>query len=242
MMNCEDVQARLSEFTDGLLPPDVHAAVLTHVRGCADCSGVLTDLEKLLATARQLGPVAPPEHLWLEIAGQVRQAGKPILAPIREASGGRAAWQWIGLAAALVLITAAIYFLGRSPSPRVVETNAEASNGSMQTVSDELNLAMQHYERAIAELEVAARNGNAQMDPTVSAAVQHSLGSIDSAISESRAALVSNPDSEPARDSLFEALRRKISVLQATVSLINEMRQGDPAGATRAMEGLGRQS
>ena len=53
---------------------------------------------------------------------------------------------------------------------------------------------------------------------------------------------MSNPDSAPARDSLFEALRQKVSVLQATVSLIDEMRQGDPAGTARAMEGPGRES
>jgi hypothetical protein len=69
-----------------------------------------------------------------------------------------------------------------------------------------------------------------------------SLTSIDQAIAESRAALLTNPDSEPARESLFEALRRKISVLQTTVSLINDMRQGDPAGASRSAARLGRQS
>jgi hypothetical protein len=241
MTNCEDVQARMSDFTDGLLSPDIHAAVLSHVRGCADCSGVVSDLERLRATARQLGPVPPPEHLWLELAGQLRQAGRSATTPIRS-SGARVLWQWVGLSAALLAITAAVYVVGRSPSPPAGVTSAAAPSDSMQTVSDELTLAMQHYERAIAGLEAVARNGDGQMDPAVSAAVRRSLGSIDSAISESRAALVSNPDSEPARDSLFEALRRKVSVLQATVSLINEMRQGDPAGATRAMEGLGRQS
>lgn len=240
MTNCEDVQARLSDFTDGLLPPDEHAAVLTHVRGCADCSGVLADLERLVAAARELGPVPPPEHLWLELAGQLRQRGRPTITPIRSART-RALWQWAGLSAALLAITAAIYFLGRS-APPVATTTTATPIDSMQTVSDELALAMQHYERAIAGLEAAARNEDGQMDPAVSAAVRRSLGSIDSAIAESRAALVSNPDSAPARDSLFEALRQKVSVLQATVSLIDEMRQGDPAGTARAMEGPGRES
>ena len=59
---------------------------------------------------------------------------------------------------------------------------------------------------------------------------------------ESRMALASNPESEPARESLFEALRRKVGVLQATVSLMNQMRQGNPAGAADAAAGLGRKS
>ncbi|MEO8482452.1 MAG: zf-HC2 domain-containing protein [Acidobacteriota bacterium] len=242
MTNCEEVQARLSEFTDGLLPPETHAAVLTHVRACADCSGVLHDLERLISVARELGPVTPPEHLWLEIAGHIRLADGQAIRLTPPASAARAVWQWVGLSAALLAITAALYFFSRhAPAPPTVATNA-APTGSMQAVTDELSLAMQHYERAIAELEAAARTRDGQMDPAVSATLHDSLGSIDTAISESRAALVSNPDSDPARDSLFEALRQKISVLQATVSLINEMRQGDPSGAARAMEGRGRQS
>ncbi len=242
MTKCDDVQARLSDFADALLPPDEHAAVLSHVRECADCSGVLSDLERLRSTAMQLGTVPPPEHLWLEIAGQIRQSQRDLTSSSRPSSRGRAAWQWIGLSAALLAITTAVYFFGHSPAPPIATANTPAPGGSMQVVTDELGLAMQHYDRAIAELELAARADNGEMDPAVSATLQRSLGSIDSAISESRAALLSNPDSGPARDSLFEALRRKVSVLQATVSLINEMRQGDPAGATRAMEGLGRQS
>lgn len=243
MTKCEDVQTRLSDFADGLLAPDEHAVLLRHVRECADCSGVLSDLERLRSTARHLGTVPPPEHLWLEIAGQIRQSQRSGLAsPSRPSPQRRAAWQWIGLSAALLAITTAVYFFGRSPAQPIATANTAAPGGSMQVVADELSLAMQHYDRAIAELELAAGADKSEMDPAVSATLQRSLGSIDSAISESRAALLSNPDSGPARDSLFEALRRKVSVLQATVSLINEMRQGDPAGATRAMEGLGRQS
>jgi hypothetical protein len=241
MTNCEDIQAHLSAFVDGGLTPQEHADVLAHVSRCADCGGVLADLERLRTAARQLGPVPPPEHLWLEVAGHLRQRDRRDATPV-SAGRGRALWQWVGLSAALLAITAAIYFLGRSPSPPPASAADAAPIDAMQAVSDELTLAMQHYERAIAGLEAAARVDDARMDPAVSAAVRRSLGSIDSAISESRAALATNPDSEPARDSLFEALRRKVSVLQATVSLINEMRQGDPAGATRAMEGLGRQS
>jgi hypothetical protein len=67
--------------------------------------------------------------------------------------------------------------------------------------------------------------------------IQNSLGAIDQAIAESRTALVTNPGSEPARASLFDALSRKITTLQTTVSLINEMRQGDQEGAARVAQG-----
>ena len=63
---------------------------------------------------------------------------------------------------------------------------------------------------------------------------------IDQAIAESRAALAADPQSQPARDSLIDALRRKVGVLQTTVALMNEMRQGNQEGAARVAAGAGR--
>ncbi len=244
MSRCQEIQSQLSLFADGLLPPDEHVAVLNHVRECANCAGVLADLERVVAAARELGPIAPPEHIWLEVAGQMRLADH--LTPARPSArpAVRPRWQWVGLAAALVGVTVALYlFRGsvRAPASLPASTSA-APTGSVAAVTTELNLALQHYERAVAELEAVAQNGDSSLDPSVARTLQQNLGTIDQAIAESRAALETNPDSVPARDSLFEALRRKISVLQATVALVNEMRQGDPEGAARAAEGLGKKS
>jgi hypothetical protein len=245
--DCTNVQRQLSDFADGLLDSGAHAAVLTHVRECADCSGVLADLERLLATARQLGPIDPPDHVWLSVAGQLRaQSSAPLAVPAQRARGP-VWWQWAALTAALLAITVALYVISRTrttSTETAANANATAApvTGSIAAVNDELTLAMQHYERAVAELEAAARAGDATLDPSVATTMRTSLTSIDQAIAESRAALLTNPDSEPARDSLFEALRRKISVLQTTVNLINDRRQGDPAGASRPASGVGRQS
>ena len=48
--------------------------------------------------------------------------------------------------------------------------------------------------------------------------LQKNLQVIDQAIAESRAALRSEPQSAPARDSLFDALRRKVTLLQDTIA------------------------
>jgi hypothetical protein len=61
---------------------------------------------------------------------------------------------------------------------------------------------------------------------------------IDQAISESRAALRTQPASEPAQESLVENFKAKITLLQDTVALINEMRKGNDAGAARIVSGL----
>ena len=59
---------------------------------------------------------------------------------------------------------------------------------------------------------------------------------IDQAITESRAALKTQPNSEPAQHSLLESFKTKIALLQDTVALINEMRKGNDAGAARILK------
>jgi hypothetical protein len=61
---------------------------------------------------------------------------------------------------------------------------------------------------------------------------------IDQAIGDSRAALNLQPTSTDAQDSLFDAMRTKVAVLQQTVELINEMRKGNQVEAGRLIQGL----
>ena len=64
----------------------------------------------------------------------------------------------------------------------------------------------------------------------------------DRSVVESREAVLKDPGSAPARESLFEALRRKVGVLQATVTLMNEMRKGNQTGAAEAAAAFGKKS
>ena len=248
MRSCEDVQRALSAFIDGELPPKDRAAVRAHLTGCAICRDVHADLLRLRGAARTLGPVAPPDHVWLEVAGRIRHQDTPIPtatavpaiadgAPARRTRSRTAIGQWIGLAAALLLVTAGLYWLQQTPpDAAVVPPTAVGS------VNDELNLALQPSLQAISELEKVAASDEAAIDPEVAAMIREKLALTDEAIAESRTALVTNPESEMARDSLFDALRRKINTVQTTVSLINEMRQGDQEGAARVAEGAGKKS
>jgi hypothetical protein len=63
---------------------------------------------------------------------------------------------------------------------------------------------------------------------------------IDEAITESRAALHTEPQSESAQESLFAALRRKVALLQEMLALINEMRKGNQEGAARILSEINR--
>ena len=250
MATCEDIRPWLSDFADGDLEGEARAITEAHLTACPSCRGLLADLQEISARARTLGPIEPPDHVWLGIAGQLRHHSPdthaPVLTPTATVPHSNAAlWQWLGLAAALVLVTLTLFFIQQRPltSTQVVSNTPgnAAPSGTVEAVKDELTLALQHYQNAITELEAVAKKDDGAIDPAVASVVQQNLGAIDRAIAESRTALDGEPTSEPARDSLFEALRQKVSVLQATVSLINQMRQGDTDGAAR-MTGRGKQS
>lgn len=87
----------------------------------------------------------------------------------------------------------------------------------------------------MAKLDQAGSDQNA-IDPQTAAMLQKNLKVIDQAIAESRAALRSEPESAPARDSLFDALKRKLVLLQDTIALMNEMRKGNAAGAAHIVD------
>jgi hypothetical protein len=112
----------------------------------------------------------------------------------------------------------------------------------VQSVTEHLSAALDHYDNAMSQLQALASSGETALDPEVAAALQTNLAVIDRAIAESRAALESDPQSEPARASLIDALRQKVVMLQTTVELMNEMRKGNQAGAARVVSGLGRKS
>lgn len=232
MMTCDEIQARLSDFVDGAVDPADRSAIEAHLRSCDMCAGLARDFDRLRQTARSLGPMDPPPHVWLEVAGQIRQGTDQ--APGAAPPGPRIApmWQWVSLAAALVIVTTGAYIfvrLGRQV-PVVPPASDQAGTGSVEVFADELTQAMTHYQKAIAELEAITKNNNGALDPKLAATLQQNLVVIDGAITESRTALERDPASLPARESLLEALQRKVSVLQETVALMNEIRQGNQAG------------
>jgi len=247
-MTCQDIRSQLSEFVDGTLPAPLQSAIDAHLPGCAGCTAIVDDLKQLRSAARELGPIDPPDHIWLEIAGQIQLDRVPDKgAPLHDRSPRHPVLQWIGLAAALIVVTVGVYLFQhiaqpRTPDSRTAATSAGNANavGSVETFEQELKQAEEHYDKAIAELEAITRNSDGAIDPEVAKTLQKNLSTIDQAIADSRAALNTNPESEPARDSLFEALRRKVGVLQATVTLMNEMRNGNQAGAARAAAGIGK--
>ena len=155
--------------------------------------------------------------------------------------GSRSVWL-AGLAAAAALLLAAMIGMRSTPARHddaPAGASAALSAGeAVQSIETELRQAESHYENAIKGLEVIANSEQSELDPRTAATLQKNLAVIDQAISESRAAVRSQPASEPAQQSLIEGFKTKIGLLQDTVALINEMRKGNEAGAARIASGL----
>lgn len=242
-MNCQGTQEALGACVDGTLAADERRQVEAHLRGCAACATLAADLGRVRQLAGSLDRLQPPAAAWGRIAREVGAPGAGMPAPAprlwRTAFVPLAAAACVLLAVVIGLVLRQARTAPAAPAATTTATPAQpvAERPELKTVADELTLAEQHYSNAIAGLETLA-NDRQVLDPQVAAELQKNLQVIDLAIDQSRAALRAQPASEPAQQSLFEAFRTKVGLLQDTIALINEMRKGNQAEAARIAEGL----
>ena len=254
-MKCQDVQQALDAQLIGTLSREEAEALDAHLAGCADCQALVADARHLQAELRLIGVEGPSPRAWERLSARLeadpefqRAAGEAVEADPRTR---RLDWRWVALAAALVIVIAgSLVALRRglgsapvAPAPVVAtapgEAPADATPGDLVTsIEGELDLAAKHYENAITGLERVASETDSPIDPAVMATVKENLEIIDQAIDDSRQALRTDPQSQLAQESLFDAFRRKVALLQDTIALMNEMRKGNPSRATAIASGL----
>jgi hypothetical protein len=232
---------------DGTLGAIRTAELEQHLEACASCREFAADMQRIRELGGSLDRLAPPAGVWLQVAGRLRQEGRIHDAP-EPVRRGHSRHAMLAIAASLLIaIGGSLYALlpllrsGNGAGQPVIEqaqTGNAADAAADQSIEDHFRIAEQHMQAGIAKLEEAAKADEAVMDPQTAAMLKKNLEMIDQAIAESRAALRAEPQSTIARDSLFNALRRKVSLLQDTLALMNEMRKGDAAGAAQVVEGL----
>jgi anti-sigma factor RsiW len=238
-MRCETFADDIGALVDGALGPDDRRALERHLEGCAECRALVADLRTIRAAAFTLERYEAPPRVWSAIKARL-EAPRPVSGEPASRWRGGAFNVWLAAAAALLLATSVgiVSLTTREPAPDAQV--AAGDNGPLlESVESELRQAEAHYQKAIDGLEAIARADTGELDPQVAAVLQKNLQVIDQAIGESRAALRVQPASAPAQESLFEAMRNKVALLQQTVELINEMRKGNQAESARIVGGLG---
>lgn len=251
-MTCDTFLDRASEYVDGVLDPVERAEAEAHVAECEACRALVTDLRRVQRAASAMDPAPLPPNAWPKILDRLQ--ADPAFAMTsasaskvaRPPSAGFNSYAWLAMAAALVIaVGAALVYVMRLPAVPAqpsVTAAAPAVNAAdsdpVKEVERELQLAATHYERAIENLEQVSNASETPLDPEVMATLKKNLQVIDAAIDDSRTALKAQPENQFAQESLFDAFRRKISLLQDTIALMNEMRKGNPEGAARVVEGL----
>lgn len=239
-MNCDAYDLAIGDYVDGTLGSDA-AALEVHLAGCARCRAMVEDLRAIRMAAGELGAYAPSPQLWGRIAGEIeRRAQRPWWA----AGAPVPVWQWAA-AAVVVLAVAAAAWRAWPQAPQAAEDVSAESAVELPPepaapAAEDVTLAVAEapYAEAIAGLEAITSAAGSELDAETAEVLQASLTVIDDAIDESRAALETEPESELAQQSLFDALRVKVALLQDTLALINEMRKGDQEGAARIVEEL----
>lgn len=239
-MNCADLtNDALVDLVDGRLDGAVQRNVERHLEACANCRALVEDLRIIRSSAFMLDRREPRPETWQKIQAAVaaEPKGRVLAMP------ARANWPvWIGAAAALILATVIgiLPLMNRAAEHDDAATTetAEPAEVTVESVTAEFEAAEKHYQKAIDDLQTIANKDTGELDPQVASVLQKNLTVIDQAITESRAALQSQPSSVNAQSGLFDALRSKVALLQQTVELINEMRKGNQAEAGRRAQTL----
>ena len=239
VMGCDRYLNSIHERVDGTIGSIRRAELEIHLGGCDDCRALLQDLQRIHDAAAALPVVPTPGGAWLQIAGRLRMEGRiREEAPVARAAAPRYA-AWLAIAAALIIASGAAVMLlipRGAPAAAPVSGTATAAAAGVSSPDEAVtavDAAQAQFEKAIADLEKVARDNRQALDPGTSETIEKNLGIIDQAIAENRAAVRSEPASVAARETLFDALRPKVSLLQDTISLINEMRKGNNAAAAQ---------
>lgn len=251
-MTCADCDDRLDRWLQGRLPLADLQAMEAHLRACAACRQAADETRRLRDEARQIVGPGPRDDGWSRLSARLESVRRPRTddPPVAAALAGRRGLGWHalggrGLAVAALLtvvIGGSLLTLQQSlfeAAPVAPAAEEVPSPGSLvESIEQELDQAAEHYERAIAGLEQVASESDSPLDPTVTATLRENLRIIDEAIDDSRTALRAEPTSQIAQESLFDAFRRKVTLLQDTIALMNEMRKGNQAGAASIATGL----
>jgi anti-sigma factor RsiW len=222
---------RLNDYLDESLDAGERRQLESHLASCADCRRALEELREVARLVRELPGSEPPERVWSAISAALRERAGAGPAGAQPATGRY-------FHAALLLAATLLIGVGLWLALRPEAAPSPDSRALADRVTEEIRAAEAHYENAIGGLEQIIAANEGVLSPELAGVLNQNLDLIESAISESRNAIVSEPESTAAQQSLLEALRLKVSLLQNTILLINEVRKGEGENARDLIEDM----
>ena len=237
----------LSDYLDGELAAAEREAVEAHLRGCPDCSAVLSDLKRVVAQAKTVEPRPPAADLWAGIEARIETSRHVSVTRFPTRERRRIAFTVPQLAAAAALVAAVSGGLVWQVADRAAKASAtsagadnrgpncldarDARSADLQvrvdaqaadTRIETVGLAEAQYDAAVSDLELALKKGRGRLDASTIAIVEHNLQIIDQAIEQAREALVTDPANSYLSGYLVETRRRKLDLLRRATALTTE--------------------
>lgn len=210
---------RLSDYLDEELSAGERRAVEAHLAGCADCRGVLDELTRVVARARNLESRPPDADLWPGVQRRIdRVSARRFTVTLPQAAAaslvvallsGAIVWKVVGSPRAHDAAAAT------APPPVVQAFRPAEPTPDIATIS----FADAQYDAAVADLENALKEGRGRLDKTTIDIVEHNLQIIDQAIDQARQALDADPGNSYLSSHLVEARRRKLDLLRRATAL-----------------------
>lgn len=219
-MQCRDVAQVIEQEGFSSLPE----AARGHVAGCAACSSLIADFERVVAAALLLpSEVEPPARVWVALRAQLES--EKIIRPMPIAVPADVPW-WQGFGQLIrgrMLATAAVAVLIVAAGYLQVSRKPTASPGTREaaTVGQESPVAAEPFAAAGTSLDQEEQSLGPMQAASLSDAspVDHSLrenlATLNTFIKECRKRLQEDPNDQVARDYLSAAYQQKAEILAA---------------------------
>jgi hypothetical protein len=200
VMNCSDFQDQLDRWMESERSPDARA----HLGECPACRSLVEDLNTISQVARSIGAVeaAPSDRLWASLRNRLAQEGliageRRHLPVMGWFEGVLSAFPRPALAGAYLVALVGVSLALAGPGYQRFHWN----QNSTRPLSAQLNTAEQNTMAMMSS------------DTAVAASLEKNLAIVDNYIALCEKSVQEEPESEIARDYLYDAYRQKADLL-----------------------------